>query len=180
MKIKIKEFEQHLYHEIYDEDKAEEYVGEALSYIGLVVMYFNSLEASLDGYLCQIFTDRSDSTGLIVLNKMNYASKVELFKRFCDDFDVCTGSAIAGYELLINILKEAGRLRNLVVHANWESTDEEGYTFVRLKMSKKGMQQEYVQFSTESLQKVVNLIVDACGSLGEYWELRDEALHGSS
>lgn len=96
MKTKLKEFTQHLYHEIEDEDKAEEFIDNALPSIGLIVMYFNSLESTLDSVLCENFTDRTDSLGLIVLNKLNYSSKVDLFKRFCDDFQVgiCSGTLI--------------------------------------------------------------------------------------
>lgn len=173
MKTKLTQFVQHLYHEIEDEEKAEEYIDEALSSIGLIVMYFNSLESCLDSILCENFTDRTDSTGLIVLNKMNFSAKVDLFKRFRDDFHLCTQQSIAGYDQLINDLKESGRLRNLVVHANWEATDEEGYTYIRLKMSKSGMQQEYVQFSKESLEKIIELIIKTQYSLRAYWELRN-------
>jgi hypothetical protein len=178
MKTKLKEFVQHLYHEVEDEEKAEEYIDEALTYIGIIVMYFNSLEAALDSVLCENFMDRSDSTGLIVLNKMNYAAKVELLKRFCDDFHTCQPKPIEGYDELINNLKESGRLRNLVVHANWEATDEEGYTYVRLKMSKSGMHQEYMQFSKESLEKVIELIIKTTSGLSAYWEAHNDVLYG--
>ena len=178
MKTKIREFIQHLYHEIEDEDKAEEYIDSALPSIGLIVMYFNALESSLDSVLCENFTDRTDATGLIVLNKMNYSSKVELLKRFCDDFHICLETPIEGYDQLINDLKESGRLRNVVVHANWESTDEEGCTYVKFKMSKKGMQQEYVQFTEESLAKIIELIIQTKFKLYEYWESRNDKLYG--
>ena len=178
MKTKLKEFIQHLYHEIEDEEKAEKYLDNALPFIGLIVMYFNSLESSLDSVLCENFTDRTDSTGLIVLNKMNYSSKVELFKRFCDDFQVDLNKQLEGYDMLINDLKESGRLRNSVVHANWESTDDEGYTYVKLKMSKKGMHQEYVQFTEESLQKIIELVIKTRFTLHEFWEYRNNVLYG--
>ncbi len=177
MKTKLKNYIQHLYHEIEDEEKAEEYLDNALPSIGLIVLYFNSLESFLDSVLCENFTDRTDSTGLIVLNKMNYSSKVELFKRFCDDFQVGLNRQLTGYEVLINNLKESGRLRNLVVHANWESTDEEGYTYVKLKMSKKGMQQEYVQFTEESLQRIIEIIIKTRFALGKFWEYRNDVLY---
>lgn len=109
---------------------------------------------------------------------MNYSSKVELFKRFCDDFQVGLNNQLEGYELLINDLAESGRLRNLVVHANWESTDDEGYTYVRLKMSKKGMQQEYVQFTEDSLQKIIELVIKTQFKLHEFWEHRNDVLYG--
>ena len=178
MKTKVRDFIQHLHHEVEDEDEAERYLDNALPSIGLIVMYFNSLESVLDSVLCENFTDRSDSTGLIVLNKMNYSAKVDLLKRFSDDFQVGLDRQHEGYEQLINDLNESGRLRNLVVHANWESTDHEGYTYVRLKMSKSGMQQEYIQFTEESLQKIIELVIKTRYNLSEFWEYRNDVLYG--
>lgn len=178
MKIKLKEFIQHLSHDIEDEDKAEKYLEGALPFIGLIVMYFNALESTLDSILCENFTDRTDATGLIVLNKMNYSAKVDLLKRFCDDFQVALDKQLNGYDQLINDLNESARLRNLIVHANWESTDDEGYTYVRLKMSKKGMHQEYVQFTEESLEKIIDLIIKTRLNLSEFWDNRSDFLYG--
>jgi hypothetical protein len=172
MKQKSKIFEQHLYHEIEDEEKAEEYLDNSLPLIGLIVMNFNGLEKSLDSIICEIFTDRTDSTGLIVLHKMSYSTKVDLFKRFSDDFHICS-NLITGYETLISNLKESGRLRNLVVHADWENTDDDGYTYVNLKISSKGMEQEYIQFSEDSLKEIIELIINTRVQLGNYWEKRN-------
>ena len=177
MKTKLTDFMQHLYHEIDDEDKAEEYLDNAIPFIGLIIMYFNSLESSLDSILCERFTDRTDSTGLIVLSKMNFSAKVDLLKRFCDDFQIHLDKDLKDYDQLINDLKESARLRNLVAHANWESTNEEGYAFVRLKMSKKGMQQEYVQFTEESLQKIIELILRTRSNIYDFWEHRNDVLY---
>jgi hypothetical protein len=178
MKTKLIEFAQYLAHEIEDDEGiAEEYIYNALPSIGLIVMYFNSLESSLDKVLCENFTDRTDATGLIVLNKMTFSSKVELFKRFSDDFQVGLDRTLDGYEQLINNLNESSKMRNLVVHANWESTDCEGYTYVRLKMSKTGMKQEYIQFSEESLQKIIELIIRTRFELEEFWESRNDFLY---
>lgn len=177
MKTRKKEFIQHLYHEIENEDKVEEYLDSSLPLIGLIVMYFNGLEQSLDSIICQIFTDRSDSTGLIVLHKMTYSTKVELFKRFSDDFHTACDINIQGYDDLIRDLKESGRLRNLVVHADWENTDDDGYTYVNFKISKKGMEQEYAQFSEESLYKIIELILKTRKSLYNYWDNRNHELY---
>jgi hypothetical protein len=177
MKQKKKIFEQHLYHEIDDDEKADEYLDASLPLIGLVVMYFNGLENSLDKIICEIFTDRTDSTGLIVLHKMTYSTKVDLFKRFSDDFHFNCDIQIDGYEKLIGDLKESGRLRNIVVHADWESTDDDGYTYVNLKISKNGMEQEYLQFTEDSLKEIVDLVLDTERQLYIYWDKRNEELY---
>jgi len=180
MKIKRKKFDQHLYHEIEDEEKSEDYLDDALPMIGHIVMHFNGLEKFLDAMICEFFTDRTDSTGLIVLHKMSYSSKVDLLKRFCDDFHIGIGREIGGFDGLVNNLKEAGRLRNLVVHADWENTDDDGYTYVSLKLSKKGMEQEYIQFSKESLEKIIEFILSLYEQLGSYDEEKDRIINNWS
>ncbi|HEH9401152.1 TPA: hypothetical protein SIA35_003208 [Aeromonas sobria] len=178
LKSKLIEFQQHLYHAVEDDGKAEVHLDSVLPYIGLVVMYFNSLESDLDSVLCEHFTDRTDSPGLIVLNKLNYSAKVDLLKRFCDDFQLGIARSLDGYEQIITNLNECGRLRNMVVHANWEATDAEGYTYIKLKMSKNGMNQEYVQFTEASMEKITSLIIKTRHELGLFWEHRNDVLYG--
>lgn len=176
MKSRTKQFIQHLSHDIEDEDRAEEYLDESMPLIGLVVMYFNSLEKSLDSVICESISDRTDASGLIVIQKLMYAAKVDLFKRFSDDFHGCFESSPADFTELIGELVEVGKLRNLVVHADWSNTDEDGYTFVRLKTSSNGMSQEYVQFSVDSLVKLIERLIKANHRLSDYWEWRTERL----
>lgn len=171
MKSKTKQFIQHLSHDIED----EEYLDESLPLIELVVMYFNSLEKSLDSFICEIISDRSDIPGLIVIHKLMYAAKVDLFKRFSDEFHSCF-STPADFNDFVAELTEVGRLRNLVVHADWGSTDEEGYTYVRLKATSKGMLQECCQFSVESLEKLIERLIKANHRLSDYWEWKSERL----
>jgi hypothetical protein len=127
MKKRLIPFQQHLAHDIEDEDQAQDYLVESLLLVGQVVMYFNSLEQSLGSVICEIISDRTDSPGLIVLQNMSYAAKVDLFKRFSDDLHNSFQKPPPKYEGLIDSLLELGRLRNLVVHADWASTDHEGY-----------------------------------------------------
>ena len=176
MKTKTRQFVQHLSHEIEDEDRAAAYLDDSLPLIGLVVMYFNAVEKSLDSFICEIISDRTDAPGLIVIQKLMFNAKLDLFKRFSDDFHQCFASAPTNFDELVRELSETARLRNLVVHADWNSTDEEGYTFVRLKGSKGGMLQEYVQFSVISLEKLMDRLIAANHLLSDYWEWHSECL----
>ncbi|AOW11649.1 hypothetical protein LPB72_19305 [Hydrogenophaga crassostreae] len=175
MKSKTKQFIQHLSHDIENEEKAEEYLDDSLPLIGLVVMHFNWLEKSVDSFICETISDRSDVLGLIVIQKLMYAAKVDLFKRFYEEFNSCF-STPADFEDLIRELVEVGKLRNLVVHADWSTTDEEGYTYVRLKTSANGMLQEYVQFSVESLSSLIERIIKANHRFSDYWEWKSDRL----
>ncbi len=174
MKSRTKQFIQHLSHDIEDEDKVKEYLDESLPLIGLVVMYFNSLEKSLDSFICEIVSDRSDLPGLIVIQKLMYAAKIDLFKRFSEEFNSCFDTPAPEFDDLIAELVAVGKLRNLVVHADWSNTDEDGYTFVRLKTTSNGMLQEYVQFSVESLEILIERLVKANHRLSDYWEWKFE------
>ena len=76
-------------------------------------MYFNTLEKSLDAFLCEIISDRTDAPGLIVIQKLMYAAKLDLFKRFADDFHLCEPTKPPKFEELIAELGEVARLRNM-------------------------------------------------------------------
>jgi hypothetical protein len=138
-----KEFlDQYLYHEIENEEESQKYLDNILPLIGYVVMYFNGLEKDLDKVICENFTDRTDYIGLLVLHNLKYSTKIDLFKRFCDGFHQMKQKIIAGYEDLIRDLREAGRLRNLIVHSDWENTVDDGYTYVKLIFSKDSIDKE--------------------------------------
>lgn len=181
MRLKRKEFIQNLMHDIFDEGEAEEYIENALPLIGRIVMEFNAMEQWFDQLICHIFSDRSEDRGLTVIYKMTYSSKIDLFKRLSDDLhsdqhlmnDHCNEL----YENLLKNLRECGRLRNLVVHADWESTDKDQYTYVNLRISKDGKSQEYIQFSEESLSEIIELIWKTRIGVSEYWEERDKQLY---
>ncbi|RYG89126.1 MAG: hypothetical protein EON58_19485, partial [Alphaproteobacteria bacterium] len=122
MKTKTRQFVQHLSHEIEDEDRAEAYLDDSLPLIGLVVMYFNAVEKSLDSFICEIVSDRTDALGLIVIHKLMFNAKLDLFKRLSEDFHQCFASEPTNFDALIREMSEVARLRNLVVHADWNST----------------------------------------------------------
>lgn len=176
MKKKRVQFEQHLAHDIDDEhaDKVWDYLDESLPNIGLIVMYFNGLERQLNQILCETLSDRTDTLGLIVLQNMQYSAKVNLFSRFSDELHRAFGEVPQPYEKLLDKMREAARQRNIVVHADWESTDGEGYTYSTLRFSDGGMEQEYVQLSSTALESIVDTILAARKQLDDYWEAKQE------
>ena len=177
MKKKRRPFMQHLSHDdVEDDDKVWDHLDQSLPEIGLIVMYFNGLEKLLDTILCGMFSDRADSLGLIVLQNMQYSAKVNLFSRLSDDLHLAIRTLPCEYEKLLDRLREAAKLRNIVVHADWENTDEEGYTYVNIRFSDGGMEQEYVQLSKDALEEIVEKVLAARKQLGDYWEARDDLM----
>ena len=138
-----------------DTDDAYEYVEELLPLIDEVVLFFNALESDIDDLICRDISDRSDHKGLLVLHNMMYATKVDMYERFkSEELRIC-GWELPSFKELISKLRECGTLRNRVIHANWEYTNNEGYTHVRFKMGKDGLEHEFLQFSVESLKEVI-------------------------
>jgi hypothetical protein len=120
-----------------------------------VVHGFNTLEQEWNSAICAFLFDDCDRLGLLVICKMNYAAKVDLFKRLLLDQQNAIDKTMPCFESFLQSLNTAGRLRNTVVHADWETAHEDGYTLCKLKVNRKGLQHEYVQFSPESLQGIM-------------------------
>lgn len=180
MRKRTREFIQHLAHDFdeSDDEALEPFIDDVLPAIGLVVVNFNMLEKTVDTLICSFISDRSDADGLIVINGMPYSAKIDLLQRFCEDRNRALPVPAPAFAGLLDKLREIGRLRNLVVHADWKSTDSEGYTFHRLKISKGHMQQEYVQLTPDAMEPIIDAIVRLNLQLWRYWEELSEALRG--
>lgn len=151
-----------------DTDNAYVHIHNVEPVIGEVVVQFNSLEAAVSSLICTYISDRSDSHGLIVIQNLMYKTKVELFERFARELQRVYGKEIANFEKLIANLKECGDLRNRVVHANWEYTDENQFTQVRVRYTKNGLEHELWQFTEDSLQKILKLLYDTEHALSDF------------
>ena len=168
MKVKKSPVGRYILDGLGDTENGYDHIEDFIPWIGEIVIAFNGLEASLDSVLCETFSDRSDKKGLFVLHSMMYATKVDLYKKFNDDFIRAYDWDMPKYKELISSLKECGVLRNKVVHANWEYTDEEGYTQVKYKVGNEGLEHELCQFSEESLQNILKKIYETRHSLGDF------------
>lgn len=151
------------------EGATEAFLEETAPLIGYIVYSFNSLEDSLNSAICKLFFDDSDTLGLLVIYRLNYAAKVDLFKRMLFE-RTCWAPQKTAIQKLFENLEKAGELRNKVVHADWESAYDDGYTLCKLKINSKGIKHEYVQFTPESLEKILQLIDETAEMLDNYNE----------
>lgn len=151
-------------------EDAYDHVEDLLPLIGKVVLFSNSLEADINSLICEDISDRTDQKGLLVLHNMMFSTKVDLYERFkSEELRICDFS-IPSFKELISALRECGTLRNRVTHANWQYTNDEGYTHVRFKMGKDGLEHEFVQFSVESLEKIVAKIISTRQAIESFEE----------
>lgn len=170
MKIKKVPVGQYMLENLGNTDDAYEYIEGLIPWIGEIVVAFNGLESSLDSLLCETFSDRSDQKGLLVLHSMMYSTKVDLYKKFTEDFLRAFNWEIPIYKTLIPLLKECGDLRNKVVHANWEQTNNDGYTQIKYKLGANGLDHELCQFSADSLEMILKKIHKARHALSGFEE----------
>jgi hypothetical protein len=141
------------------DENNKEYLENIAPKIGYIVQNFNALEQLLDLKICELLNSRSDVMGLIIIQKLNYSAKVDLFERLLMDIQYCFEKNISILKTLINDLKYSGKLRNTVVHSDWESSHIDGYTVNKFIINKNGPQYEYTQFTEESLEKILDLII---------------------
>lgn len=155
---------------------SDEFLEQTAPLIGYVVHRFNSLEQQLNSTICDLFFDDSHRLGLLVIYRMNYAAKVDLLKRLLLDRQDAVGKTIPCFDNLIKSLLKAGQLRNTVVHADWESAHDDGYTLCKLKVTSKGFQHEYVQFTAESLEEIIEFIDNTTEHFETFEEQQRELL----
>lgn len=171
------DFQQYIGHDIDSEDDDDDAVlFESLPLVGMVVLQFNMLENSIDSAICAAINDRTDAVGLLVIDGMGFVQKVELYRRLCENLHATVPGPVASFAGLAARLKDVATLRNHVVHANWITSDTQGYTYTRMQIKRGGMQQEYVQLTPEAMRKVGDEIKGASDQLHAYLEERDELL----
>jgi hypothetical protein len=151
---------------------SDEFLEKTAPLIGYIVHRFNALDNLLNEVICEWICERSDSLGLTVIYKMNYAAKVDLFKRLVSVAEDAAGKTMPSFSTLIKKLSAVGSLRNAVVHAEWEAADNDGFTPCRVLIKEHGLEHEYIQFSSDALEGILALIEETAGLFDRYEEER--------
>lgn len=170
MKKKDIPVQQYAFQTVNVEGASDDFLEKTAPLIGYIVHTFNALEDTLNSTICGLINERTDLSGLVLIQKLNFSSKVDLLKRYILMEEFYDIKHSANFEEMISKLNEAGNLRNQVVHADWESAFEDGYTRCKLKINSHGVKHEYIQFTPESLDKIIKLIDDANTMLYDYFD----------
>jgi hypothetical protein len=160
MKKADKRFGQYIFDNHNFDGTVEDFFEETAEAIGSIVHSFNSLDAEINSTICQLINDRTDEPGAIVIYKLPFSSKIDLFYRLIRSMEIGCEVEIPCFKLLIENLKKCGTLRNAVIHAEWDTFDDNGYTYVKMHFDKDGMRQQYWQFTPEALDEIDEFIHD--------------------
>ncbi|MDR0683222.1 MAG: hypothetical protein LBG15_15490 [Dysgonamonadaceae bacterium] len=158
MKKKQKQLGQYIFTNHDFEGSTDEFLKKTAPLIGYLVHSFNALDAALNSTVCMLINDRADKKGAIIIHKMSFLAKVDLFYKLVKSMKFVVEKDLPSFPCFIENLKKCAIYRNAVIHAEWNSMKEDGYTYVKMSFEKNGLQQQYWQFTPESLIKINNFI----------------------
>lgn len=139
--IKTKPFEQYFEYEENNLPKQKEI--KLQESIGKLFISFSFLEQGLNDALCSLINDRADSFGILIIRKMFFKQKLNLYKDMVFDFIRCVGGPVKNKKLLDkadNIIKKAEELsefRNDIAHADWATLDKDNFVTISIDVDNK-------------------------------------------
>lgn len=160
------------------EKDTEKFLDDTAPLIGYIVHFFNSLEQTLDHAICERIHDRTDRSGAVIIHKLSYSAKVDLFYRMIRSMELTFEKDLPSLNTLIQDLRQCGTLRNAVVHADWNHVNEDGFTYVKLDFNNNdGLKQHYWQFTADSLMDIIKLISETNLAFDKYDEEKQDLLN---
>lgn len=177
MKKSDKPFGQYIFDNHNFDGSVDDFFEETAPAIGSIVHRFNSLDGQLNSTICEIINERTDEPGAIVIYKLPFSSKVDLFHRLVRSMELGCSGEIPCFKTLIENLKKCGTLRNAVIHAEWDNMDDNGYTYVKMHFDKNGMRQHYWQFTPDSLEEIDQYIYNTVLLFEKFDEEKQELFH---
>ena len=174
MKKKYKPIGQYIFEAQNLDGPSGEFLDRTAPLIGYIIHGFNTLESAFNEALCEtFFPDDDQRTGQVVIYKLGFNSKLDLFRRlWLLRQEYFEKEAIVAFKL-IDMLRDIGNLRNTVVHADWETAHDDGYTLYRMKVNRGRVCHEYIQFSVKSLEKILEQIELCQEKYDEYFQMQD-------
>ena len=176
MKKSDKQFGQYIFDNHDFDGTANDFIEETAPLIGFIVHSFNSLDGQLNSTICELINERTDEPGAIVIYKLPFSAKVDLFHRLIRSMEIGCEGEIACFKTLTENLKKCATLRNAVIHAEWDNMDENGFTYVKMHFDKNGLRQHYWQFTPDSLEEIDHFIHDTYMLFDKFEEEKQKLL----
>lgn len=163
-----------------DSEATEVKLNSVMPLIGEIALHFNALEATLDGIIATIITERSNDIGYTLLSKMTFSQKVEVFKDLiipmCSYTDK-TSEMTSSLESIVVKLREAAEMRNRALHAHWFEANRELFVRTKVKVDKKGVYGTFVKLNRTTLNQYITKINRTDVKLEILYEKFEKALY---
>lgn len=165
-----------------EEEELRNYLEEISSYIGWIIIYFNSLEDLVSFAIADLMTHDpyQDERIHVFLAEMQYSQKCRtLMNLYGQTIDCCNGNIPSRDELLEieKSLFECGKRRNEYAHADWVGSRESKFVSVKTKVKKQGIFETYKKFDVERIQADIDFIYMVRDKVEEFHAVLLEQLY---
>jgi hypothetical protein len=146
-----------------EDTKIDEKLNELASYIGWIIMEFNSLDTSVSWFIKEILSHSEGKDELIYLFlcEMNYSQRVNLLIRIYGQLvynDDRFETLRTNLEKIEQDLKEDSTRRNRYAHADFDDTLKGNFFKVSTKPKKNGVFHTYMKCHSDDLEQDLNFI----------------------
>jgi len=117
---------------------------EYVTHIGRFVLDFSELEHTLNNSLAEILHNSSHELGYVIIEKLTIHNKIELFHKLY--LRIVSFQNDEGKNALAHVketFNDLNKFRNMIVHANWVTLDEDAYVRTKIKLDS---EDGYVKF----------------------------------
>lgn len=144
--------------------------------VGKFLLNFSYLEHSLDIEIAELINNRTHDQGYLVIKNLTYSQKVDLLSSLSKPMvfysDKNKRKKKERLEYVNKNLKNIGKLRNNIAHANWFSLDEDGYVRVKIKPDTESglVKFERVKISEDTIKNGIKDMEKLMKKLSGLWE----------
>lgn len=147
-----------------EETEWDAYMEIITSSIGWFVVSFNSLDAALDWSLRELISDSfvTDEKAWILTGEMGFSQKANALLRllrFLNRNMPHTDDETQNIDSLADRLGKAGRIRNVIVHADYTDALQEGFVLNKVRVDKEnGARSIYVRINPDRVDEYTDEI----------------------
>jgi hypothetical protein len=157
-----------------DEDELTDYLSELAPEIGWIIIYFNSLEDEVSGFIREaILRDATQDERMdVFLAGMLFSAKARALLDLYGQMIEWGGSAVTHEDLrkVDALLTECAIRRNEYAHADWIGMKVGGYVRVKSQSKRTGISHRYKRYHSLRVQGDVDFISAARDELYEFNE----------
>ena len=166
-----------------NEEEFEKLLDVISTYIGRIVIEFNSLEESIEFCTKELVSSSEvgDDQIFVFLAEMSFSSKVTaLINLYGQIIEFAEPKKLSKDLSDLGIkLRESTKRRNQYVHGGWSGISDKNYVRVKTKAKKDGIFYVYRQFDEEEMSADLEFIQDTHESLEKFDSEINELLFGS-
>lgn len=164
------------------EKELDEYLSGIAEEIGWIVIFFNSLEDSIGGFLrgMMLHDPYQDERLDVFLAEMGYAAKARALVHLYGHA-IAHGAARLPEDEVIELEKDlnlAATIRNGYAHADWIGLRADAYIKVKTRSSKNGIIHRYKRIDLETARADIRYIVSVRDRLDAVHELVLDTIYG--